>query len=177
MKKKTKDVEAAVPNSMGVRHLLMMAIGGTIGTGLFLDSGTMIQRSGPFGALLAYIVAALSIYPVMRSLGEMTTFLPLSGSFARYGSRFVDSSMGFMCGWNYWFGWAIGTPIQVQSAASFLKIWFPAVPEYVWFSIILGILTIINLFSVKDLAEVEFWISLVKVVSIVTFIITCKFIF
>jgi lysine-specific permease len=174
----TKDLENMVPQGkISVRHLLMMAIGGTIGTGLFIDSGMMLQRSGPFGALLAYIIASLTIYPVMRSLGEMTTFLPITGSFSKYATRFFNQSMGFMCGWNYWFGWAIAIPIQVQACSNFLKLWFPTVPEYVWFSIILGILAMINLFSVKDLHEFEFWLSLVKVLAIALFICTCTIVF
>ena len=86
-----------------VRHLLMMAIGGTIGAGFFIGTGIMLQDSGPLGTLIAYCIAAMAVYPVMQALGEMTVFMPQTGSFAKYGSRFIDSSMGFVSGWNYWF--------------------------------------------------------------------------
>ena len=88
---------------IGQRQLSMIAIGGAIGTGLFFASGSAIAQSGPGGALLAYATMGLAVYCMMQSLGEMATQLPIPGSFEAYAERFVDPSLGFAVGWNYWF--------------------------------------------------------------------------
>jgi len=88
---------------LSARHLQFIAIGGTIGTGLFLGSGTALSKAGPVGCLLAYVFVGTILYSTMVSLGEMATFLPVVGSFTSYSARFVDSSLGFAVGWLYWF--------------------------------------------------------------------------
>jgi lysine-specific permease len=85
-----------------VRHLQMIAIGASIGTGLFLASGATIARAGALGALVAYLIAGICVYFVVHSLGEMATLIPTSGSFNEYASRFVDPALGFTSGWIYW---------------------------------------------------------------------------
>ena len=92
---------------LGARHLNMIAIGGSIGTGLFLASGSTIANAGPGGALLAYALICVMIYFLMTSLGELATHNPTSGAFFTYGSRYVEDSFGFALGWNYWYNWAI----------------------------------------------------------------------
>ncbi|MGL4583360.1 MAG: amino acid permease, partial [Flavobacterium sp.] len=96
-----------VVRGLKARHLYMIAIGGCIGTGLFMASGEAIHQAGPGGALLAYAMIGLMVYFLMTSLGEMATYLPVSGSFSTYAARFVDPSLGFALGWNYWFNWVI----------------------------------------------------------------------
>ena len=96
-----------VKRHLKTRHISMIAIGGCIGTGLFMASGSAIYDADPGGALLAYAAIGLMVYFLMTSLGEMATYLPTSGSFATYASRFVDPSLGFALGWNYWFNWVI----------------------------------------------------------------------
>lgn len=88
------------------RHLQFVAIGGTVGTGVFIASGGSIATAGPAGALLAYIFVGSLVYAVMQSLAEMATYLPVSGAFTQYASRFVDPSLGFAMGWIYWFSWS-----------------------------------------------------------------------
>src|SRR5688572_16265926 len=85
------------------RHLNMIAIGGSIGTGLFVASGATVASAGPGGALLAYALIGVMVYFLMTSLGEMAAHMPVSGSFSTYGSRFVDEGFGFAQGWNYWY--------------------------------------------------------------------------
>ncbi len=89
--------------SLKARHLSMIAIGGSIGTGLFVASGASVAQVGPGGALLTYLVIGLMVFFIMTSLGEMATFMPVSGSFATYSSRYVDEGFGFALGWNFWF--------------------------------------------------------------------------
>ncbi|KAJ3220676.1 hypothetical protein HK099_004101, partial [Clydaea vesicula] len=89
------------------RHLTMIAIGGTIGTGLFLNSGALMSTVGAIGLLLAYLISGTAVYFVVSSLGEMATLIPISGSFNSYASRFVDPALGFTSGWNYFFSWII----------------------------------------------------------------------
>ncbi|KAG1446094.1 hypothetical protein G6F56_009688 [Rhizopus delemar] len=87
---------------LSARHIQMISLGGCIGTGLFLNSGQNISTAGPAGALIAYIVIGLMVYCLMTCLGEMATYMPVSGSFNHYATRFIDPALGFALGWNYW---------------------------------------------------------------------------
>lgn len=98
------------------RHLNMIAIGGSIGTGLFVASGATVATAGPGGALLAYALIGLMVYFLMTSLGEMAAHIPVSGSFSTYGSRFVDDGFGFALGWNYWYNWAVTIAAELVAA-------------------------------------------------------------
>lgn len=111
--------------SLKTRHLSMIALGGSIGTGLFVASGSAISTAGPGGALVAYLGIGLMVYFLMTSLGEMATYLPVTGSFATYARRFVDPAFGFAMGWNYWFNWAITLAVDISTVALVLKFWFP----------------------------------------------------
>ncbi len=153
------------------RQINMIAIGGSIGTGIFLASGYSIFVGGPGGALVAYTVMAVIVYFLMTSLGEMSTFKPSSGSFCDYSNLYVGKSFGFAMGYNYWFNWAITIATEISAAALIMNYWFPHINP-VWFSIVffLGIF-ITNLFSVKVYGEVEYWLSFVKVAVIIVFIV------
>lgn len=108
------DVEKQTPDApngelqrkLSSRHLQFVAIGGTVGTGVFIASGKSIATAGPAGALLAYVFVGTLVYSVMLSLAEMATYLPIAGAFTQYAARFVDSSLGFAMGWIYWFSWS-----------------------------------------------------------------------
>jgi yeast amino acid transporter len=89
--------------TMSSRHLVFLAVGGAVGTGLFLGSGSALAKAGPVGCLIAYLFVGTVVYSVMTSLGEMATFIPVAGSFTSYASRFIDRSLGFSMGWIYWF--------------------------------------------------------------------------
>lgn len=153
------------------RHLTMIAIGGTIGTGLFLASGTTIHDAGPGGALAAYIIAGIMVYFLMTSLAEMAAFIPISGSFSTYTSRFVDPSLGFAVGWNYWYNNAIILALELSSSSLIMKYWLPHVPGIVWSASFLVIIFALNILSVKGYGEAEFWFSIIKVATIVVFIV------
>ncbi|MGF9906382.1 amino acid permease [Brevibacillus porteri] len=153
------------------RHLTMIAIGGSIGTGLFLASGGSIHSAGPGGALVAYLAISIMVYFLMTSLGEMAAFMPVSGSFSTYATRFVDPSLGFALGWNYWYNWAITIAVELSASALIMKYWFPDTPAIVWSALFLGLLFALNLLSVKAYGESEYWFALIKVVTVIVFII------
>jgi lysine-specific permease len=153
------------------RHLSMIAIGGTIGTGLFLASGSPIHTAGPGGALLTYIIAGLMVYFIMASLGEMAAFIPITGSFSTYSSRFVDPALGFAIGWNYWYNNAIIVALELSASSLIMKYWFPHTPGVIWSAIFLAIIFGLNILSVKGYGESEFWFSIIKVATVIIFIV------
>lgn len=157
--------------SLKARHLTMLAIGGSIGTGLFVASGSSIAQAGPGGALIAYALIGLMVYFLMTGLGELAATIPLPGSFILYGSRFVDQAFGFALGWNYWYNWAITIAVELVAASIVMQYWLPDVPGIVWSAIFLLLTFLINFFSVKGFGEVEYWCSLIKVGTIVIFIL------
>jgi lysine-specific permease len=157
--------------NLGARHLNMIAIGGSIGTGLFLASGATIANAGPGGALLAYALIGVMIYFLMTSLGELATHNPTSGAFFTYGTKYVEGGFGFALGWNYWYNWAITVAFELVAVQFIMKFWFPEVPGFYWSAIFLAVVFAINALTVKGFGESEFFFSLIKVLAIVAFII------
>jgi lysine-specific permease len=164
------DERKHIKRNLKARHMTMIAIGGSIGTGLFLATGASIQTAGPGGAIIAYGAIGIMVYFLMTSLGEMATFMPVSGSFSTYASRFVDPAFGFALGWNYWFNWAITLAVEIVASAIIMKFWFPSVPSIVWSGLFLGLIFLLNALSVKSYGESEYWFSLIKVATIIVFI-------
>ncbi|MEY8599424.1 amino acid permease [Staphylococcus shinii] len=154
------------------RHISMIAIGGAIGTGLFVATGNVISQAGPGGAILAYLIIGVMLYFLMSSIGELATFYPVSGSFSSYSTRFVDKSLGFTMGWLYWAIWLLVTSVDIIISASVLNYWdtFQFFSPVTWSIIFLCLLFLLNIFSVKAFGETEFWLSLIKVITIIVFI-------
>ena len=148
----------------------MIAIGGAIGTGLFLTSGGAIAQAGPGGAMLAYAIMGFAVYCMMQSLGEMATQLPIRGSFETYAERFVDPSLGFAVGWNYWFSWAITLAAELVAGSLIVKFWFPHSNPTYWSMGFFAFLLALNMLSVKAYAETEYWFSSIKVVTVLIFL-------
>lgn len=163
--------ETQVKRGLKSRHVSMIALGGTIGTGLFLTSGDVIHTAGPFGALTAYVLIGAMVYFLMTSLGEMATYLPTSGSFSDYGTRYVDPAFGFALGWNYWLNWAITVAVDLTAVALCIKFWLPDVPSWIFSLIALIIVFAINALSVKTFGETEYWLSAIKITVVVLFLI------
>lgn len=153
------------------RHLTMIALGGAIGTGLFLASGNAIYTAGPGGALLAYGLTGVMVYFLMTSLGELATYMPTSGSFSTYATRFVDPSFGFALGWNYWYNWAITIASELSAATLIMKFWFPNSPSILWSGLFLLIIFLLNALTVKGYGESEYWFAFIKVATVIIFII------
>ncbi|MBO1199636.1 amino acid permease [Staphylococcus simiae] len=159
--------------SLNSRHISMIAIGGAIGTGLFVATGNIISQAGPGGAILAYLIIGIMLYFLMSSIGELATFYPVSGSFSSYSTRFVDSSLGFTMGWLYWALWTLVTSVDVIVASNVLYFWdaFKFFNPITWSLIFITLLLLLNIFSVKSFGETEFWLSLIKVITIIAFIV------
>lgn len=148
----------------------MIAIGGAIGTGLFFASGAAISEAGPGGAMVAYGVMAVAVYCMMQSLGEMATQLPIPGSFEAHAERFVDPSLGFAVGWNYWFSWGITLAAELVAGALIVQFWFPHSDSTLWVMGFFAGLLGLNLLSVKAYAEAEYWFAGIKVVTAIIFL-------
>lgn len=158
---------------LSARHITMIAIGGSIGTGLFLSSGATIAQAGPGGAILAYSLIGVMVYFLMTSLGELSSFNPVSGSFASFGTLYVEPAFGFAQGWNYWYNWAVTLAVELVAASIIMQYWIPEseVPSVTWSLIFYVVILALNLFSVKGFGESEFWFALIKVVTVVVFIV------
>ncbi len=153
------------------RHLQMIAIGGAIGTGLFVASGETIAIAGPGGAILAYALIGIMVLLLMQSLGEMAANLPVAGSFQTFATRYVSPSFGFAMGWNYWFNWAITLAAELVAAGIIMAYWLPNTPGWVWAIAFLVVLFAINALSVKGFGESEFWLAAIKVTAVILFLI------
>ncbi|WP_348665978.1 amino acid permease [Arsenophonus symbiont of Ornithomya chloropus] len=149
----------------------MIAIGGSIGTGLFVASGATLAQAGPGGAVLAYIVIGVMVYCLMTSLGELAAYLPVSGLFSIYGSRYVDESFGFALGWNYWYNWTVTIAVDLVAAQLVMEYWFPKIDGWIWSTLFLSIIFMLNFISIKGFAEAEYWFSLIKIITVMIFII------
>ncbi|EUJ37724.1 lysine-specific permease, partial [Brochothrix thermosphacta DSM 20171 = FSL F6-1036] len=160
-----------VKRKLKTRHISMIAIGGAIGTGLFMSSGLAISQAGPGGALLAYVLIGAMVYFLMTGVGEMATYLPVSGSFATYGNRFVDPAFGFAVGWNYWLNGIITIAVDISTAALVMRYWFPHTSLLLWGLLFFALIFTLNAFSVKFYGESEFWFALIKVITIILFLI------
>lgn len=154
-----------------VRHVNMIAIGGAIGTGLFVAVGGSLNAAGPGGALVAYGGIAIMVFFLMTSLGEMSTYMPVTGSFQTYATKFVDPALGFALGWNYWYNWAITVAAELAAASLVIKFWLPDSNSLLWSILFLAILFCLNYFSVGAYGESEFWFAGIKVVTIIVFLI------
>lgn len=149
----------------------MISLGGTIGTGLFLASGASIAQAGPGGALVAYGVIGIMVYFLMTSLGEMAAHMPTSGSFSTYATKFVDPAFGFAMGWNYWYNWAITIAAEIAAVSLIMKYWFPDSSSAIWTVLFIVVVLTFNLLSVKAYGESEYWFAMIKVATVVIFII------
>lgn len=149
----------------------MIAIGGSIGAGLFVASGATISQAGPGGALLSYMLIGLMVYFLMTSLGELAAFMPVAGSFSTYGSRYVEEGFGFALGWNYWYNWAVTIAVDLVASQLVMSYWFPDTPGWIWSALFLGLIFLLNYISVKGFGEAEYWFSLIKVVTVIVFIL------
>jgi AAT family amino acid transporter len=152
------------------RHIQLIAIGGTIGVGLFLGSAKAIHNAGP-GLLLAYAFGGAAIFFIMRALGELLTYRPVAGSFATYAEEFCGPFAGFVTGWSYWFMWVVIAMAELTAIGIYVRYWFPNVPQWMPALIALVALYGSNLLAVRVFGELEFWFALIKVVTIVALIV------
>ncbi|MFK0263827.1 amino acid permease [Streptomyces angustmyceticus] len=152
------------------RHIQMIAIGGTIGVGLFLGSAQALHDAGP-GLLITYAVAGLVVFFVMRALGELLVHRPVSGSFATYAEEFIGKWAGFATGWSYWLMWVVTGTAELTAAGIYVRYWWPEVPQWLPGLIALAVLGVANLLAVRLFGEFEFWFAIIKVATIVVLLV------
>ncbi|MEU7044587.1 amino acid permease [Streptomyces varsoviensis] len=162
--------EEGYQRGLGNRQIQMIAIGGAIGTGLFLGAGKAITKAGP-SLILAYAAAGLVIFFIMRALGELLMYRPVSGSFSEYAREFLGPFWGFVTGWTYWLFWVVTGITEVTAAATYVHYWNKDIPQWVSALVFTVILFGVNLISVKLFGELEFWFSMVKVTAIIGMIL------
>ncbi|PVG03557.1 putative general amino acid permease [Serendipita vermifera] len=161
-----------VQRRLGQRHAQMIAIAGTIGTGLLLGSGRALQGAGPVGALLAYAHVGTVAYATLAAVGEMTSFAPVSGTFPHFCSRFVDPALGFAVGWNYFYTNLLTVPNEITAAQIVLTFWDnDSGRQVLYTAILIGATIFVNLFAVRLFGESEFVLSMVKIILIIGLIL------
>lgn len=167
---KEQQQQSQLKRGLSNRHMQLIALGGSIGVGLFYGSSSTIQLAGP-AVLLAYLIGGIIIFTIMRALGEMAVAEPVSGSFSTYANKYLGKFAGFLTGWTYWFMWVVVGMAELTVVGSYINYWFPAVPTWVTALVVLVVMTLINLANVKMYGEFEFWFAMIKVVAIVAMII------
>ncbi|MEU3886342.1 amino acid permease [Streptomyces sp. NPDC029041] len=165
-----KASEEGYERGLGSRQVQMIAIGGAIGVGLFMGAGANIAKAGP-SIILMYALAGVIIFFIMRALGELLLYRPVSGSFAEYAREFLGPFLGFVTGWTYWLLWVVTGMAELTAAAIYIHFWFPEIPQWVSALVFLVVLFGVNLISVKIFGEVEFWFSMIKVTAIIGMIV------
>ena len=167
----TSPAEPGLRRSMGPRHLVMIAMGGVIGSGLFLSSGYTISQAGPLGAVIAYLIGAFVVYLVMACLGELAIAYPVSGAFHIYAARSIGPATGFATAWLYWLCWAVAIGSEFTASGLLMQRWFPDVEVWVWCLVFAAVLFGFNAVSSKFFGEAEFWFAIVKVAAIIGLIV------
>lgn len=152
------------------RHILFIALGSAIGTGLFYGSAKAIQMAGP-AVLLAYFIGGAAVFMMMRALGEMSVRDPVSGSFSHYATKYLGPMAGFITGWTYTFEMIVVCIADVTAFGIYMRVWFPFVDQWIWALAVILLIGGINLFHVKAFGEMEFWLCLVKVLAIIAMIV------
>ncbi|UKZ79614.1 hypothetical protein TrVFT333_007372 [Trichoderma virens FT-333] len=153
------------------RHLQMIAIGGSIGTGLFVASGKALAAGGPASLLLAFSIVGAMLYCTCQALGELAVIYPLAGSFSSWATRFLDPSWGFALGWNYAMQWLTIMPLEIIAASLTIGFWDSHLTRAIFVTVFLVTIVTINMFGVKGYGEAEFTFSLIKIVAVIGFIL------
>ncbi|WP_397539499.1 amino acid permease [Rummeliibacillus pycnus] len=152
------------------RHIQMIALGGTIGVGLFMGSASTISWTGP-SVMLAYAIAGIFVFFIMRAMGEMLYLEPTTGSFATFAHEYIHPLAGYLTAWSNWFQWVIVGMSEVIAVGSYMQYWFPDLPAWAPGIVVMIILGAANLVSVKSFGEFEFWFAFIKVITIILMII------
>ena len=165
--------DSKMERKLQARHISMIAIGGCIGTGLFMASGAVVSKAGSYGAVITYALIGVIIYFLMASIGELATFYPVSGSFGAYATRFIDPGVGFGVGWLFWILWILVASVDIITLSKILHYWefFRQFSTFSICIVFLVLLYLLNLVSVKVFGEVEYWITIIKVMTVVAFLL------
>ncbi len=165
-----RDREQGLRHQLGAGQMAMVAVGGSIGTGLLLGSAAAMEIAGP-GVILSFILAAFISFTVAMALGELSSMHPAAGSFGVYGDLYLNEWAGFIARAGYWAAISISIGAELVASATYLAYWFPSVPALVWIIGFSALLLLINLRSVGNYARFEYWFAMIKVATIVAFIV------
>lgn len=178
---KQEDVEFGVPlqpedtqdlqRKLKPRHMQMIAIGGCVGTGLFVGSGNALADGGPASILIAFAVIGTYVLFTTSALAELSAIYPVSGSFYTYFSKFIDPAWGFAVGIQYWLSFAVTVPLELTVAPLIINFWNAPGPVSIWISVFYVIIIAINIWGTEGYGEVEFFLSIMKVISVIGFVI------
>ncbi|MBU9813862.1 aromatic amino acid transporter AroP [Rahnella sp. C60] len=152
------------------RHIQLIALGGAVGTGLFLGSASVIQSAGP-GIILGYAIAGFIAFLIMRQLGEMVVEEPVAGSFSHFAYKYWGGFAGFASGWNYWVLYVLVAMAELTAVGKYIQFWWPEIPTWVSAAVFFVLINAINLTNVKVFGEMEFWFAIIKVVAVVAMIL------
>lgn len=166
MEKKTNTLK----RGLSARHIRFMALGSAVGTGLFYGSASAIQMAGP-SVLLAYLIGGIFAFIIMRALGEMSVNNPQAGAFSRYAQDYLGPLAGYITGWTYCFEILIVAIADVTAFGFYMSFWFPNVELWVWAISVVLIIGAINMVNVQVFGEFEFWLSFIKIATIIIMIV------
>ncbi|MFS7309184.1 aromatic amino acid transporter AroP [Rahnella inusitata] len=152
------------------RHIQLIALGGAVGTGLFLGSASVIQSAGP-GIILGYAIAGFIAFLIMRQLGEMVVAEPVAGSFSHFAYKYWGGFAGFASGWNYWVLYVLVAMAELTAVGKYIQFWYPEIPTWASAAVFFVLINAINLTNVKVFGEMEFWFAIIKVVAVVAMIL------
>ena len=152
------------------RHIQLIALGGAIGTGLFLGSAGVLKSAGP-SMILGYAIAGFIAFLIMRQLGEMIVEEPVAGSFSHFAHNYWGGFAGFLSGWNYWVLYVLVGMAELTAVGKYIQFWWPEVPTWVSAAVFFVLVNLINTMNVKVFGEAEFWFAIIKVVAIIGMIV------
>ena len=158
--------EEKLQRGLSNRHVQLIALGGAIGTGLFLGAGQTIAMTGP-SILLTYIIIGFMLFMFMRGLGEIIIQNTRFKSFADVTNEYIGPFAGFVTGWTYWLCWIITGMAEVTAVAKYVSFWFPTIPNWITALFCVLILMVFNLLSAKLFGELEFWFAIIKIITII----------
>lgn len=167
------DSSTHLHRGLRARQVTMIALGGALGSGLLIGTGSALARAGPASIFISYSILGFIVWIVLCSLGEMAAWLPLESGFTGYAARFVDSALGFSLGYTYWFKYIITTPNQLTACALVIQYWVDRdkVNPGVFIAVFLVVIIAINYLGIKFFGEIEFWLSSAKVLTMCGLII------
>lgn len=165
-----EETQGKLHRGLEARHIELIALGGTIGVGLFMGAASALKWAGP-SVLLAYIVAGIFVFFIMRSMGEMLYMEPVTGSFAVYAHKYMSPFFGYLTAWGYWFMWMAVGISEITAIGVYVQYWFPELPQWIPAIVCVAMVALANLAAVRLYGEIEFWFAMIKITTIIVMIV------